>query len=103
MNRLEYELRNAMKRKEPPPGFDGRVLARTAGGERNASPRLFGRRALAWGLAGVLCIMLCIAGIEYRKAREEMADGEAAKQQLMLALRIAGDQMQFVRSKITRP
>lgn len=103
MNRLEDELRKALKRKAPPPGFGGRILARTAGGDRNASVRLLGRRPLAWGLAGVLCILLCIAGIEYRKAQEEMADGEAAKQQLMLALRIAGDQMQFVRSKITRP
>jgi len=103
MNRLEDELRNALKRKDPPAGFSGRVLASTAGTSRKAWVGLLKSRGLRWGLAAAICIMIFIAGIEYRKTQEEMASGEAAKDQLMLALRIAGDQMQLVRSKINRP
>lgn len=103
MDRLENELRKALKRKEPPPGFSGRVLACAAGTRRKAWAGSFKRRSLGWGLAALLCIMIFAAGIEYRKTQEEMAGANAAKEQLMLALRIAGDQMQFVRSKINKP
>ena len=103
MDRMENELRNALKRKEPVPGFSGRVLARAAGTRRNAWAGLFKRRSLGWGLAALLCIMIFAAGIQYRKTQQQIAGGNAAKEQLMLALRIAGDQMQFVRSKINRP
>lgn len=103
MDRLENELRNALKRKEPPSGFSGRVLARAEGKGRNAWGVLLKRQGLGWALAAALCIMIFSVGIEYRKTQEEMASGKVAKEQLMLALRIAGDQMQFISSKINRP
>jgi len=102
MNRLENKLRDALKRVEPPTGFSERVLARTLEAKQNARAGLFAWRHLRWGLAGALCLALVMAGIEYR-AQEERARSEAAKQQLMLALRIAGDQLQFVWSKVNQP
>jgi hypothetical protein len=103
MNRLEDKLRDALQRVEPPTGFSERVLARTLETKQNARAGPFAWRYLRWGLAGALCLALVMAGIEYRQAQEERARSEAAKQQLMLALRIAGDQLQFVWSKVNQP
>jgi hypothetical protein len=103
MSRLEDKLRETLKREEPPAGFAERVLARTVETKQNVRTGVFAWSGLRWGLAGALCLALVIGGIEYRQAQEERARSEAAKEQLMTALRIAGDQMQLVRSKINQP
>ncbi len=103
MDRLENKLRGALKGEEPPAGFAERVLARTSENKQSAWTSTFAWRPLRWGLAGALCLALVMAGIEYRRAQEERARSEAAKEQLLLALRIAGDQLQFVWSKVNQP
>ena len=100
MKRLEDELRNAMRREEPPEGFAERVLAQAAATKQSVWAGAFAWRRLRWALAGALCLALVVAGIEYRQAQEERARGEAAKEQLMLALRITAGKLQFVQSKI---
>jgi hypothetical protein len=103
MKRLEKELLNAMRSEEPPEGFVERVLARTTETKHSSWTGLFTRRNLKWALACSVFLVLVIAGIEYRRAQEEHARGEAAKAQLMLALRIASVQIQYVQSKINQP
>jgi hypothetical protein len=103
MSRLEKKLRDVLKWEEPPAGFAERVLARTVVEKQNARANRFVWRGLRWGLAGALCLALVMAGVEYRQTQEERARSEAAKEQLLLALRIAGDQLQFVWSKVTQP
>ena len=103
MSRLEKKLHDVLKREEPPAGFAERVLARTVGVKQSARTSIFAWRGLRWGLAGALCLALVMVGIGYRQAQEERARSEAAKEQLLLALKIAGDQLQFVWSKVTQP
>ena len=103
MSRLEKKLRDVLKREEPPAGFAERVLARTIEVKQNARASILAWRGLRWGLAGALCLALAMAGIGYRQAQEERARSEAAKEQLLLALKIAGDQLQFVWSKVAQP
>jgi hypothetical protein len=43
-----------------------------------------------------------VGTVHYRNQRREHARGEAAKQQLMLALRIAGSKLQLARSKVNQ-
>jgi hypothetical protein len=100
MNRLEEELRNAMQRKEPPEGFAGRVLARVQETRQSAWTGIFASRGLRWALAGAMCLALAVAGVEYKRAHDERARGEAAKQQLMLALRITADKLQLAQEKV---
>ncbi|HTY64337.1 MAG TPA: hypothetical protein VMG30_18955 [Acidobacteriota bacterium] len=100
MNRLENELRNAMRREEPPEGFAGRVLARTQETKQGAWTGIFASRSLRWALAGAMCLALAVAGIEHKRAQDERARGEAAKQQLMLALRITADKLQIAQEKV---
>ena len=100
MNRLEEELRNAMRREEPPEGFLERVLAQAARKKRSAWSCVFAWNGLRWAAAGALCLVLAGAGMEYRKAQQERVRGESAKAQLMLALRIAGHKLQIAQTRV---
>lgn len=101
MNRLEDELRNALRREAPPPGFTDRVLARAAEQKRSWSfAALFGMRAMRWAVAGALALVMVGAGFEYQKQREERVRGEAARAQVLLALRIAGTKLRFAQEKV---
>jgi hypothetical protein len=99
MKRLEDELRNAMRREEPPEGFVERTLARASAPRQNAWIGIFARQGVRWALAGALCLVLAVAGIEFKRAQVERARGEAAKAQLMLALRITADKLQLAQEK----
>ena len=99
MKRLEDELRNAMRREEPPEGFVERTLARASAPRQNAWIGIIARQGLRWALAGALCLVLGVAGMEFRRAQVERARGEEAKAQLMLALRITADKLQLVQAK----
>jgi len=100
MNRLEDELRNAMRREEPPEGFAERLLARASARKQSLWAGIFAARGLRWALAGAMCLVLVVSSIEYRRAKEERARGEAAKEQLMLALRITANKLQFAQERV---
>ena len=100
MRNMDDELRNALRREEPPPGFADRVLQRAEHGpfERRQAGRPFVRWAAAAAVVAALA-----GGFQYRavqQAREERLRGEAAKEQVVQALRIAGSKLQLVQAKI---
>ncbi|SPF41302.1 conserved hypothetical protein [Candidatus Sulfotelmatobacter kueseliae] len=107
-NRMEDALKNALRRREAPEGFADRVLTRVA--ERSsATPvvlrhqswlRLFAQPLVRGAAATAVCAALVVGGIHYRNVQREHAEGKAAKQQLILALRIAGSKLQLAKSKI---
>lgn len=129
MNRFDDELDNQLKqalcRQDPPAGFAGRVMAETQKATvvaHQAPPKAqrFFLRPLPlqgvyllwarWATAAAISAALIAGGIHYRtlqvekagrdKAQRERIEGEAAKQRLMLALRIAGSKLQFAREKV---
>jgi hypothetical protein len=100
MNRLENELHNAMRREEPPEGFADRVLARVSERKHVSRMLFLMRPSFRWALAGALCLLLVVAGVEYRQDKQEQARGEAAKAQLMLALRITAGKLQLAQEKV---
>ena len=88
MSPFEQDLRRAMGRIEPPPDFTSRVLARTGEGR---SP---GRRG--WIAAAVAACVLAVAGsYGYREY-----EGRKAKQELLLALGIAGSKLSVAQEKV---
>ena len=99
---FEDELRAALKRREPPDGFAERVLARAQSPQAARLPSWRERWAWlipggrpVWVTAGVVAAMLLVAsGVEYRRRQ-----GELAKQQVMLALEIAGSKLNYVQKK----
>ncbi|MGE5646801.1 MAG: hypothetical protein ACM336_13515 [Acidobacteriota bacterium] len=96
MSRLDDELRDAFRREDPGPEFTARVLRAAAAREPKQEawwrlPKL--RWALAASLAG---LMLTIGGVEYRQRQQ----GEAAKERLLLAMRIAGTKLNLACEKV---
>ena len=108
---IDNELKKALRRQESPEGFADRVLARVA--EQKPAPRkamsnpwsrIFSPPLVRW--TAFAAISACLVGgvrfaeVQHAKAVRERAEGEAAKQQLMLALRIAGSKLQLAKSKV---
>ena len=106
-NPLEDALRNALRREDAPQGFAMNVIARA---EQQASTgrdvrrtswlSIFSQPLVRWAAFATVSICLVIGGAHYRNLRRERVQGEAAKQQLMLALRIAGSKLQLAKSKV---
>ena len=104
------ELKHALRRQPAPDGFTERVMQRLdqQSAQRSAAmPReslltLFTRPLVRWAAAGALAVALVAGGVHVQNVRRERAEGEAAKQRLMLALRIAGSKLQLARSKVNR-
>jgi hypothetical protein len=109
MKELDDRLRNALRRESPPAGFAERVLQRaeeTGRQDGPAQPRLLRwspRRPLV-GLAAAAALVAAVAGgIQYRnveQARAERAAGEAAKEEVIKALRITAGTLQVVQEKV---
>ena len=92
---LEDQLRHALRRREPPPEFTRRVLAAAW----SPRPKRGWYRVAAWALAA--CLVLA-AGLGYERQRR----GERARQQVLVALSIAGSELRSAQQKlegISRP
>jgi hypothetical protein len=103
MTPFEEQLKEALVRKEPSPGFANRVLERTK--ERQPGvPTLirtwwFGR-AWAWRLAPVMAaLLLASAGAVYQE-HERTVRGELAKDKLLIAMRIAGSKLHETQQQV---
>ena len=91
---LDRELRAMLRPVEPPEGFAERVLART-----RPQPRF--RPALRWAaVAAAACALFGGAGVYGRV--QEYRKGVAAKRQVLLALRITGEELRHAKAQIHR-
>ena len=107
MTHTDEDLKSALRRCEAPEGFTDRVLARVANEQavestsrRESGLNIFSRPVLPWATVAVASVALIAGGIHYRNVQRERAQGEAAKQQLMLALRIASSKLQLAKAKV---
>jgi hypothetical protein len=92
MTPFEELLKKALERREPSEGFTARVLAH-ANRQRQTDRSTFLQRLRSWRLIPVLAGALVITGGIAIQRHEREARGEAAKRQLMLAMRIAGSKL----------
>jgi hypothetical protein len=90
------DLKHALRRVEPPPGFDQRVLARL---DQPSRQRRTAPRFTAWVTAAGLSFA-SLAGVAIYQHQLEQRKGMEARDQLMLALRITGKKLDVVRSTI---
>ena len=91
MDWLEDELQQALRRKEPSPGFEARVTRQAAAAAR-PRPVLLMPRWLATA-AAVLAITGAGAGYRYHQ-------GQVAKEQVMLAVRLAGSSLNRIQMQM---
>ena len=101
MNELHDELRRALRREDPPAGFADRVMRRLE--TRQPEPRIpmVKPSLMRWAAAAMLVAALG-GGLQYRGVQQERERirGEAAKEQVMKALRITADKLQVVQSAV---
>jgi hypothetical protein len=85
MDWLEQELKRALARKDPAPGFAAGVLA----ARRKPLP------ARRWLAAAASVVVIAGGGAAYRRHQ-----GIQAKEQIMMAVRLAADKLNRVQSRL---
>lgn len=103
MDSFERDLAKALRRREPPVDLSARVWARiTREQERGAWWRVvLAGYAWRWAVAAVLLVAVVGTPFAYVQRQErQRAAGEAARQQVLLALRIAGSKMQIAQREV---
>jgi len=88
---LDDELRAALRREDPSPGFATRVVTRA---QSSSKPRVMPR--MMWAAAIAATLVIGFAAItEYRQQKAERAAQEA-----VLALRIVAEKLNMTRDKV---
>ena len=97
MDDLEQQLKAALKKTDPSPFFESKVVA--AGGRQSRERRT--ARRMRWA-AAMSAMAMAIAGMFWQReqAVEEQARGKAAKAQLMLALKVTSAKLDEIREKV---
>jgi uncharacterized protein HemX len=105
---LEQELRRALKRKDPPSGFDDRVLSRILNGDtaRITTPRRNWMQAV---LPIAASLMVAVGATYYmqqqqqqqqRQARAAQAETEQNVSDVVLALQVASETIAAAQAKV---
>lgn len=96
---FERELREQLSVREAPEGFADRVMARVARREKRS---WFRQPLWHWAAATALAAVVALgAGLQYQ--HEQRREGEQARAQVLLALRITGTTLRDVERKIDNP
>lgn len=92
---VETSLRRALRRESPAPGFASRVMQRI---ERDAAPK---RRPWWRAVAASLTLTALLGGgLAYQVHQRRVREGEQAKEQVLLALRIAGEKVRYAQTEV---
>ena len=95
MDDFEQELAQALVRRPAPPSLKRKIMARRS----EHGPR---RPAMPWQrlAAGVVLAAMLGGGVRWRQQVEERRKGEAAREQVLTALRITGHALNDVNSRL---
>ena len=102
MNPFDDDVRESLRRPEPPPALADRVMAeirrREAAGRRSQAA---GTAWWRWGLAAAAVLALSVAPLVYVQ-RVRQAEGERAKEQVLTAFYVAGSSLRDVKLALNR-
>jgi hypothetical protein len=90
---LENDLKRALRRQAPPSGFAGRVMQRIEEGEKPKRPVWWRAAAASVTLAVLLGGYATHRVVEHRR-------GERAKEQVLTAMRIAGEKVRYAQQEV---
>jgi hypothetical protein len=94
---LENDLKRALRRQAPAPGFAGRVMRRLDEVPRS-SPR--NRRPVWWRAAAASVTLAVLLGGYATHRVVEHRRGERAKEQVLMAMRIAGEKVRYAQQEV---
>lgn len=104
MTPFEQELKKALERRKPSADFTERLFGRLA--EEPAAAAPWWQNVLRWpssmapALAMVCTLVVLTTGSLVYRQHERAVQGERAKQQLLLALRITGQKLQATQRQL---
>src|SRR6476469_7394826 len=103
MNDFEKQLASALARQEPANDFTARTIAAAKGAKRR--PAVWTRWLLHYRirtlrLAPALMALLLVGTGAYFERHQRVERGEAAKRQLMTAMRIAGEKLYTTEQRV---
>jgi hypothetical protein len=90
---LEQDLRHALRRESPAPGFASRVLQRI---EHEQAPK----RNRWWRAVAASVTLTALLGGWAAHTIHERREGERARDQVLLALKIAGDKVRYAQQEV---
>ena len=99
MSPLDDELRNLLRRKEPPEGFAERVKERIEKAPPRTAPaqrvfEFFRLPVLRWAAAAaVVCVVAFVGITRYHHQQHMRAQADQASQEAILALRITNEEI----------
>lgn len=93
---IENDLSEALARKSPPPGFTARVMSAIE--QESRAPRRPARAWWQWTAAAAL--LMAIGGGTAAHYIEQRREGERAREQVLLALRITGAKLRDTREHV---
>lgn len=109
MDRMEEELRKALRREPPPAGFAQRIIDRARMEAQSVPAPLSWRERLRTWIrlprlqmvaAAAALVVIVASGVRYEQYRSEQRAGEHAKEQVLLALRVAGSKIEVARERV---
>jgi hypothetical protein len=102
------DLRRALERVDPPEGFADRILQHAlASPKQSKAGQAGGAKAgatpIKWAIAATLVLAtLGGGGVWYRAEERRKEQGEEAKRQVLVSLRIAGGKLKSIETRINR-
>ncbi len=101
MTPFEDELRKALQRREPSPDFTARLFEKLAAQNLPKAASRFAWLSGGWRQWAAAAVLFLAAGsgVAYRE-HMQVERGEAAKQQLMVAMRIASTQLRAAQTRV---
>lgn len=90
---LDDELKHALRRQAPPPGFAERVMQHIERAETPKRPTWWRTAAASVTLAAMLGGYATHRVVEHRR-------GERAKEQVLTAMRIAGEKVRYAQQEV---
>ena len=92
---LENNLKRVLRRRAPAPGFAGRVMQHIHEAERRPA-----RRPVWWRAAAASVTLAAILGGYATHRAVEHRRGERAKEQVLTAMRIAGEKVRYAQQEV---
>lgn len=105
MTPFEHELKQALKRQEPPAGFSERLFAKLKE-EESAKRTPWWRRLLKWPpdtapLVALACALTLVTSMSILyEERQRVDQGERAKQKVLLALKITSAKLRATQRQV---
>jgi len=108
MNQFEKDLRESLRRRQPPDGFAERTLTCIPKGGMSSKPPLSAwlRAVLSspgwrWAAVGAGVLILSVGLFSY-KERARRIEGERAKAEVLFALRLTGSKLREIQEHVTK-